>query len=117
MDVLRESCERKFPGLVLVLADGKRIDGTEYFWYNEAYHLHDFDPEAFLDLMREGEITLDLRMHIKPNGNIRNRGTAWRILDDGELDRAFAGRVPLLEYAARSAPDVQHRPHDIEYLE
>lgn len=118
IELLRETFERKFPALVLVLADVKRIDGKEYFWYNEAFHLDDFDSASFLSLMREGEITLDIRMHIKPNGNIRNRGTAWRILDDSKLDRAFAIRLPLLEYdASVDPPGVQHRPHDLDEFE
>ncbi|WP_435068293.1 MvaI/BcnI family restriction endonuclease [Haloplanus sp. C73] len=96
LDYLQERFEEKFPALVMVLADTKKVDGREYFWYNEAYLLDGFDGDAFLRLMRDGEITLDLRMHLKESGANRNRGTAWRIMDDSRLDEAFEERIPLL---------------------
>lgn len=96
LDFLQERFEEKFPAIVMVLADTKTIDGREHFWYNEAYLLDGFDSEAFLQLMRDGEIILDLRMHLKESGYNRNRGTAWRIMDESRLDEAFAERTPLL---------------------
>lgn len=96
LDFLQETFEGKMPELVLVIAD-VREDDREHFWYNEAYHLHGFDPGAFLGLMRDGVVTLDLRMHVKDSGNIRNRGTAWRIMDDSRLDEAFSERISLLD--------------------
>jgi hypothetical protein len=97
LDFLQETFEGKMPELVMVIADTKKVDGREHFHYNEAYHLDGFDGDHFLQLMRDGVITLDLRMHIKNNGNIRNRGTAWRILEESRLDEAFAERTPLLD--------------------
>jgi hypothetical protein len=94
---LRETFEGKLPELVMVFANVKKVDGREYFWYNEAYHLEGFDGDRFLELMRDGVITLDIRMHIKESGNIRNRGTAWRIMNENRLDEAFAERTPLLD--------------------
>jgi hypothetical protein len=96
LDFLQETFEGKMPELVMVIADTKTVDGREHFWYNEAYHLDGFDGDDFLQLMRDGVITLDLRMHIKESGNIRNRGTAWRIMEESRLDEAFASRTPLL---------------------
>lgn len=116
--LLQETFEGKLPEMVLVVADVRRIDGREFFWYNEAYHLEDFDPVSFLGLMRDGVITLDIRMHIKPNGNIRNRGTAWRISDDSQLDEAFENRTPLLDYdGGAGAPAIQRRPHSVAEAE
>lgn len=96
IDWLQEKFEEKFPQLVMVFADTEKRDGYEYFHYNQAYHLDGFDGNEFLNLMREGVITVDLRMHLKETGANRNRGTAWRIKDESELDRAFADRTPLL---------------------
>lgn len=96
LGLLRETFERKLPQLVMVLADTKRSGGREHFWYNEAYHLDGFDGDEFLALMRESVITVDLRMHVKESGAIRNRGTAWRIMDDSQLVRAFDERRSLL---------------------
>ena len=97
LDFLQDRFEDKFPALVMVFADTKRIDGVEHFWYRDAYHLDGFDPDAFLQLMRDGDITLDLRMHLKESGANRNRGTAWRIMDERRLDEAFEERTPLLD--------------------
>jgi hypothetical protein len=96
LDFLQDTFEGKMPELVMVIADTKKVDGREHFHYNEAYHLDGFDGNRFLQLMRDGVITLDLRMHIKESGNIRNRGTAWRILDDNRLGEAFSERTSLL---------------------
>jgi len=97
LDFLQKRFEDKFPAAVMVFAETKQIDGTEHFWYDEAYHLDGFDSQAFIRLMREGVITLDLRMHLKESGANRNRGTAWRIMDESRLDEAFSERTPLLE--------------------
>lgn len=56
--------------------------------------------------MREGDIKVDLRMHIKKSGANRNHGTAWRIMDESELDRAFEQRTPLLEKGQDADIDV-----------
>jgi hypothetical protein len=95
----------------MVFADVREVDGTEHFWYNRAYHLGGFDGDDFLDLMRDGVVTLDLRMHIKENGNIRNRGTAWRIMEERRLDEVFAERTPLLDDTEVDDLDVAPRPH------
>lgn len=97
IDWLREKFEDKFPQMVMVFADNEMRDGREYFHYTDAYHLDGFDGDEFLNLMREGIITVDLRMHLKESGANRNRGTAWRIMDESKLDRAFSERTPLLD--------------------
>lgn len=113
LDFLQETFEGKMPELVMVIADTTEVDGREHFWYDEAYHLDGFDGDRFLELMRDGVITLDLRMHIKENGNIRNRGTAWRILNESRLDEAFAERTPLLDDVRVENPGIVSRPHDV----
>ncbi|ELZ91150.1 MvaI/BcnI family restriction endonuclease [Haloferax sulfurifontis] len=113
LDFLRERFEDKFPQLVMVFADTKRIDGVEHFWYKEAYHLDGFDSDAFLDLMRDGVITLDLRMHLKESGANRNRGTAWRIMDESRLDEAFEDRTPLLDDTELDDIPVTTKPHPV----
>ena len=97
IDWLQNKFEDKFPQMVMVFADTEDRGGREYFHYVDAYHLDGFDGDEFLNLMREGIITVDLRMHLKESGANRNRGTAWRIMDESKLDRAFAERTPLLD--------------------
>lgn len=114
LSFLRKRFEDKFPQLVMVFADREYIDGTEHFHYTDAYHLDGFDSNAFLQLMRDGVITLDLRMHLKESGANRNRGTAWRIKDESRLDEAFAARTSLLDdteldsIPVTSQPDKSH---------
>jgi len=69
----------KMSRLLFVLADRKTEDGVEYFHYNEAYLLSEPDSRAFLEAFEKGIIGIDLRMHIKENGSVRNRGTAFRV--------------------------------------
>mgnify|MGYP003835994039 FL=1 len=107
---LQKKFEQKFPQLVMVFAESEMRNGREYFFYDEAYHLDGFDGAEFLNLMREGDITVDLRMHIKESGANRNHGTAWRIMDESELDRAFEERTPLLAQGESVDIDVEKPP-------
>jgi len=69
----------KLSRLLLVIAD-RRIEGRkEYFHYNEAYLLTDPSPRRFLKAFKDSLIGIDIRIHLKENGSVRNRGTAFRI--------------------------------------
>ncbi len=65
--------------LLFVIADRKVEGGREYFHYNEAYLLTDPSPRRFLKAFKDSLIGIDIRMHLKENGSVRNRGTAFRI--------------------------------------
>jgi hypothetical protein len=71
----------KIDSLVVVMADKKGSKGNEEFHYNEAYHLYGLHLERFWGLFDEGNLVIEPRMHIKPTGSIRNRGTAIRVKD------------------------------------
>ena len=96
LNLLKEIFEKKQPELALVKADVEKKNGNEYFWYDEAYHLSDFDSEKFLELIKESSISLGLRMHIKENGCLENKGTAWRIKDLGKLEEVYQNRQEIL---------------------
>jgi len=51
----------------------------EYFHFNEFYLLSETSPKKFIEAFKKGFIGIDLRMHLKPNGSVRNRGTGFRI--------------------------------------
>ena len=108
-DYLKEAYEDKVPEMVIVDADRRNIDGNEYFWYNEAYHLHSFDAEDFLDLIKESIIKIELRMHLRDSGGARNHGTAFRIRDKSKLEKAFEHRDQLLDGTGRN-PDITENP-------
>ncbi|MGI8788022.1 MAG: MvaI/BcnI family restriction endonuclease [Pyrinomonadaceae bacterium] len=85
----------KLPSLALVLADTKMVDGKEAFHYTEAYLLTNPTENSLLKSIEEGVILIDVRMHLNPNGSVRNRGTAFRIKEIN-LISCFADRIKLL---------------------
>lgn len=86
----------KLDRILYVLADRKTDkEGNEYFWYNEAYILSEPKPENFIRAFRNSEIAIDLRIHIKENGKVRNRGTAFRVYEKSLL-KLFAKTERIL---------------------
>ena len=69
----------KLSRLLMIIADRKVEQGKEYFHYNEAYLLTDPSPRNFLKAFKNSLIGIDIRMHLKESGAVRNRGTAFRI--------------------------------------
>jgi len=76
----------KLDRILYVLAD-RKVDekGNEHFHYNEAYILSEPKPENFVRAFKNSEIAIDLRLHIKENGQVRNRGTAFRVYEESLL--------------------------------
>ena len=56
----------------------RNSERKEEFWYKEAYLLTDPDVDKFLELIEQDIIIIDLRMHIKENGSVRNHGTGFQ---------------------------------------
>jgi len=69
----------KLSRLLIILADRKIIKGKEYFHYNEAYLLANPSSRSFIKAFKKSLIGIDVRMHLKESGTVRNRGTAFRI--------------------------------------
>ena len=94
-----ESVEKKFhdklPALVYVLADRKIINNKEYFHFNEAYFLTNFNFDLFKKMVKKDEIVVDFRMYYKPNGSVRNHGTAFRVKIN-KLYNAFTTKIKLI---------------------
>ena len=95
MESLRNKFNEKLPALVYVLADTKIVDGVEYFHFNEAYLLEDFDFELFKKRVRADDIVVDFRMYYRPNGSVRNHGTAFRVKIN-KLDDCFSKKTRLI---------------------
>jgi len=68
----------KLNQVLFVIADRRERNGIEEFWYNEAYLLREPSPQKFIEAFKTGKVGIDLRMHLRPNGTVRNRGTAFR---------------------------------------
>jgi len=69
----------KLSRLIIIFADRIWRAGKEFFCYNEAYLLTDPSPRRFIEAFKNSIIGIDLRMHLKQSGLVRNRGTAFRI--------------------------------------
>ena len=95
MESLRNKFNEKLPALVYVLADTKIVDGVEYFHFNEAYLLEDFDFELFKKRVRADDIVVDFRMYYRPNDSVRNHGTAFRVKIN-KLDDCFSKKTRLI---------------------
>jgi hypothetical protein len=77
--ILRETLGKKYANMVHVLADHKRVQSQEHFWYNEAYLHSGFKFETFMKLVAEGKIKVDIRIGHYPNGKPHDHGTGLRI--------------------------------------
>lgn len=62
-----------------MVADNKEEEGIEHFHYRDFYLCSEPALERFIKGIKTGNVAIDLRMHIKDNGSVRNRGTAFRV--------------------------------------
>ncbi len=93
---LAERFKQKMPALVVVIADSRiSYGGKEEFYFNEAYFLRNPNIDTFIHLLKKDKIIIDIRMHIKRNGAVRNHGTAFRI-DEKYLYLCFKDRERLI---------------------
>lgn len=94
--VLIERFRKKMPALAFIQADTRRNSANkEEFWFNEAHLLTNPNVDKFLNLVETGHILIDLRMHLRPNGAVRNHGTGFRI-DEQYLHLCFSDRESLV---------------------
>lgn len=69
----------KLSGVLFVLADRKIHKGKEEFFFNEAYLLTEPNVRDFLKAFKKSLVGIDLRLHLKESGAVRNRGTGFRM--------------------------------------
>lgn len=79
LEDLIEYLNEKLLNVLLVHAESYKSGGQEEFWYKEAYLLTGLILERFFELIEDGAIVIDLRMHIKESGSVRNHGTGFRL--------------------------------------
>ncbi|MBU1204396.1 MAG: hypothetical protein KKE93_00625 [Nanoarchaeota archaeon] len=68
-----------YENLLLVLADKKKEGEEEYFHYIEANLFSHFDETNFKELLIDGKIVWEFRMHLKESGFARDHGSGLRI--------------------------------------
>ena len=80
LEELIEEVKEKLSNVLLVEADRCwNPEGKEEFWYKEAHLLTGIIMEKFIEYIKNGTIVIDLRMHIKKSGSVRNHGTGFRL--------------------------------------
>ena len=95
-DVLIDTFRKKMPALVVVNADNRiNSDEKEEFWFNEAYFLTNPDQDNFLELIKQNIVIVDMRMHLKESGAVRNHGTGFRI-EERFLNFCFGRREKII---------------------
>lgn len=86
----------KMSALVIVSADTRvNSNQKEEFWFNEASFLTNPDEDNLLDLIRKDIIVVDVRMHLRENGSVRNHGTGFRI-NERFLNLCFRSRDRII---------------------
>ena len=86
-DDLKIKLDNKLKNLLLVTADTKRQSGKTYFHYNKAQYFTDYSSDKFFDMIRNGKIVIEPRLHIsRDSGRIRDSGVAVRISEKNMLD-------------------------------
>ena len=83
-DALKKCFEKKYKNkFVYAKAQSRGSGASEQFKFVEAYEVSGFNYEAFIDLLEEGKIYVDLRIgqyHNGPNkGKTHDHGTGFRI--------------------------------------
>lgn len=95
-EILIDTFRTKMPALAVVYAETRiNSDNKEEFWFNEAYFLTNPDEDNFLDLIKKDIVIVDVRMHLRNNGTVRNHGTGFRI-DERFLNQCFGNRERLI---------------------
>lgn len=94
-DDLKKAFEKKYKNkFVYAMADSRGSGSFEEFYFNEAYEMSGFDYYAFVELLEQGRIYVDLRIGqyhggIK-NGQTHDHGTGFRIR---EIDKPSLFKV------------------------
>jgi len=76
----------KLSRLLFVLSDRRISQGKEEFHFNEAYLLTKPNPRNFLKAFKNSLVGIDLRMHLKESGAVRNRGTGFRMREKDMIE-------------------------------
>ena len=76
----------KFSRMLFVHAETRSINGGEEFHYSRAHLLSEPSSVTFRDGFASGIVTIDVRMYLKANGQVRNHGTGFRVQEDNLPD-------------------------------
>ena len=81
-DVLEKRLTEKHTETVFVSAEVRGKGKQEEFHYQQVLWCREPSVEEFLKLIKTGDAMLELRMHLKETGSVRNHGSCFRIRKD-----------------------------------
>lgn len=78
-EVLEQRLQEKHTHSVFVGADSRGTGADEEFWYRTVTWCREPSARRLMELAATGDVIVELRMHLRPDGSARNHGTAFRI--------------------------------------
>lgn len=79
MDVLETRLKEKHSESVFVAASVRGQGADEEFWYRTVTWCRDPSAARLMELVETGDVIVELRMHLRPDGSVRNHGTEFRV--------------------------------------
>lgn len=79
LKVLEQRLQEKHAHSVFIGAESREKGADEEFWYKTVTWYQEPSAKRLLELAASGDIIVELRMHLRPDGSARNHGTAFRI--------------------------------------
>jgi hypothetical protein len=80
-ELLREAFEEKYHRLAYVLAECKKINEKEHFWYTSGLLLEGFSFDKFTEILEKGTLKVDIRLGHHTDGRRHDHGTGFRIME------------------------------------
>ena len=78
-DSLQTPLNDKLTETLYGLADAKMIASTEHYFYHTLIYCSQPSMEGFLELVAVGAVSLQIRMHVRDTGVLRNHGSQFRV--------------------------------------
>lgn len=79
LEVLEQRLQEKHAHSVFIGAESRGKGADEEFWYKTVTWCQEPSAKRLFELAASGDIIVELRMHLRPDGSARNHGTAFRI--------------------------------------
>ena len=78
-DILQKRLDEKHSETVFVAAETNGTGKNEKFHFQTVTYCANPSIERFVQLVEDGDVIVELRMHVKETGAARNHGTAFRV--------------------------------------
>lgn len=103
-EILEKRLNEKHTETAFISAHTRGEGSGEEFHYFGVTWCREPSVESFLSLIREGDVFLELRMHLKESGSTRNHGSCFRILQHRLKDLfKYSDQVRPVQQAMKSS--------------